>query len=201
MEIQQQAVHAELDAYLPALRAGVETAVTKYNGMYDAGLRKVHSKRSTASVIHDHIVDNMAHFAEGSDGIELRLVSNLWILSFPEGYLIRFKKVGRSRLASGHRTGQVKRFRNHEQLEGLPKTVNLDLSYELDDEGMLRAVYLICPAGVSANMWDSELTDDGARPVVVSLFGTPSEPQGATLLPKKREKKDEIESGDGNSSA
>jgi len=201
MEIQQEVVHADLAPYLSALRLGVEKAVTEYHAGYDAGLRKVHSKRSAASLIHDHIVDNMAKFAEVQIGVELRVASNLWLLSFPEGYLIRFKKVGRKMLASGHRTRQVRKFRNHQQLDGLPPAISLDLSYELNDEGKLAAVYLICPAGTEANMWDSELRSDGARPVVVSLFGTPSEPQGATLLPKKRDKKDETQSGDGNPSS
>jgi len=200
MEIQQEDVHTDLAAYLPSLRAGVADAVGKYNG-YDAGLRRVHSKRSTASLIHDHIVDNMARFAESEPEVELHLVSNLWVLSFPQGYLIRFKKVGRAKLAAGHVTKQVRRFRNHQQLDGLPKAINLDLSYELDGDGMLRAVYLICPASVTANMWDSELVDDGARPIVVSLFGNPVEPQGATLLPKRKGGKNEAESGDGDPGA
>lgn len=202
MEIQQEAVHAELAGYLPDLRAGVAEAVASYNET-EPRLRRIHSRRSTASLIHDHIVANMARFAEDRPGVQLRSNQNLWVLSFPEGYLIRFKKVGRKKLASGHKTRQVRRFRNHQQLEGLPSAVSLDLSYELSDDGMLRAVYLICPAGVSSNMWDSELKDDGARSVVVSLFGTPNdmEPQGATLLPKKRGGKDEAEPGDGNTGA
>ena len=157
-------------------------------------VRKIHSKRSVASLIHDHIVDNMAHLAEDLDRVDLQQVANLWVLTSPQGYLVRFKKVGRTRLAAGHRTKQVRRFRNHEQLEGLPKSINLDLSYELDTEGRLKAVDSICPAGVRANMWYSQPQDDGARPVVVSLFGTPSEPKGATLLPKKRDRKYETES-------
>jgi hypothetical protein len=200
MEIQQEDVHTDLAEYLPSLRAGIADAVGKYNG-YDAGLRRVHSKRSTASLIHDHIVENMARFAESAADVELRNVSNLWVLSFPQGYLIRFKKVGAAKLAAGHPTKQVKKVRNHQQLDGLPKAINLDLSYELDDDGMLRAVYLICPAGVGSNMWDSELVGDGARPIMVSLFGTPVEPQGATLLPKRKVWKNEAKSGDGDPGA
>lgn len=200
MELQQEAVHADLAEYLPSLRAAVADAVSEYNS-YDAGLRRVHSRRSVASLIHDHIVNNIAQFAEGNPEAALHSVSNLWVLSFSKGYLIRFKKVDEARLPFGHRTKQVRDFRSHQQLNGLPRAVNLDLGYDLDSEGMLRSVYLICPASVTTNMWESELRDDGAQSVVVSLFGNPVEPQGATLLPKKRSVKDEAESGDGDSGA
>ena len=202
MEIQQRAVHADLANYLPSLRERVVGAVNIYKAKYDTALKRIHSKRSVASLIHDHIVHNMAEFAETTPGVSLCNSKNLHILTFPEGYIIRFKKVGNSKLPSGWKTGQVKDFRNHRGLDGLPPAVCLDLSYQLDAMGNLHAVYLICPAGVWSNMWDSELREDGARPVVVSLFGEPTEPQGATLLPKK--KKDsgrETQSGDGDTGA
>jgi hypothetical protein len=202
MEIQQDQVHADLEVYLPALREAVATAVGAYSQQYSSGLRRIHSQRSRASLIHDHIVDNVSMFADQSDGVELIESQKLWLLSFANGYLIRFKKVGRSRIAAGHRTGQVKRFRNQKQLDGLPKAINLDLSYELDVVGALLAVYLICPSGSYSNMWDSEIGMEGARPIVVSLFGTPpTDPEGAKLLPKKRDQKDGTQSGDGGSSA
>lgn len=202
MEIQQEQVHNDLAAYLPSLRSAVSAAVGAYSDQYSSGVRRVHSPRTRASAIHDHIVDNMAAFADLHDGVSLEETQNLWLLSLHNGYLLRFKKVGRSRIAAGHRTGQHKRFRNQQQLDGLPKAINLDLSYELDEVGALRAVYLICPSGSYSNMWDSEINTEGARPIVVSLFGTPpTDPEGATLLPKKRDKKDETQSGDGGSSA
>lgn len=202
MEVQQQAVHSDLEMFLPRLRNSIESAVAAYNGDYSAAQHRLHSKRSTASVIHDHIVHNMAALAETADGVELTWSKNLWMLQFRAGYLIRFKKVGSSKIAAGHRTRQVKKYRNQQQLENLPPSVNLDLGYELDKESKLAAVYLICPSGTWSNMWESELLDTGALPVVVSLFGTPpKDPEGAKLLPKKRDKKYETQSGDDDSCA
>jgi len=201
MEVQQEVVHSELGPYLSGLRGSVAAAVEAYEKNYEGAMRRIHSKRSAASIIHDHIVYNMAEFAENREGVELRWLANLWLLSFPEGYLVRFKKVGSAKLPAGYRTKQVRKYRNHQQLDGLPKSVNLDLSYQLDSLGKLQAVFLICPSGTSSNMWHSVVNDDGARPVVVSLFGTPTEPQGATLLPKKRDTKDDSQSSDGDSSA
>lgn len=201
MEISQESVESDLSAYLPALRHQVAKALVDYTGQYDAALRRAHSKRSMASVVHDHIVANMSEFAETTPGVMLRLSKNLWILTFAEGYIVRFKKVGSRKLPSGHKTGQVRDFRNQRGIDGLPPAICLDLSYELNATGSLHAVYLICPSGINSNMWDSEITDDGARPIVVSLFGEPTEPQGATLQPKKRGTERETQSGDGDTGA
>lgn len=198
MEIQQSTVQSDLAAYLPDLRQHVMRAVDDYKERYESSLRVVHSKRSVASLIHDHIISNMAKFAEANPGVEIRSSKNLWILTFPQGYIVRFKKVGSSKLPSGWKTGQVKGFRNQRGIDGLPPAICLDLGYQLNSTGDLHAVYLICPAGVWSNMWDSVLTEDGARPVVVSLFGEPTEPQGATLQPKKKDTGRETQSGDGD---
>lgn len=201
MEISQEVVESDLASYLPDLRCRVARALADYTIEYAPKLRRVHSKRTKASLVHDHIVEKMAEFAESTPGVVLRNCQNLWVLTFPQGYIVRFKKVGPFKLPSGHKTRQVRNFRNHVGLEGLPPAICLDLSYQLDESGDLHGVYLICPSGTSSNMWDSEITDDGARPIVVSLFGEQIEPQGATLQPRKRDKIRESESGDGNSSA
>lgn len=201
MEIQQEAVQSDLANYLPSLRERVVEAVAAYKAEYDAAVKRIHSKRSVASLIHDHIVHNMAHFAETTPGASLRNLRNLYILTFPEGYNIRFKKVGSDKLAAGWKTRQVTNFRTHQDLEGMPPGICLDLSYQLNVTGDLHAVYLICPSGVWSNMWEAELTDEGARPVVVSLFGEPTELEGATLLPKKKDVGNEAQSGDGDTGA
>ena len=201
MEIQQSTVQADLANYLPRLREGIAQAVDEYGSKYDSALKRIHSKRSVASLIHDHIVAKMSEFAEVTSGVSLTSSKKLWILTFPEGYILRFKKVGTDKMPSGHKTQQVKNFRNHRGLDGLPPAVCLELSYQLNATGNLHAVYLICPSGTWSNMWDSEILDDGARPVVVSLFGEPTEHEGATLLPKKREVGNEAQSGDGDTGA
>lgn len=113
MEIQQGVVQSDLADYLPRLRERVVGAVDAYRAEYDAALKRIHSKRSVASLIHDHIVHNMAEFAEATPGVSLHNSKNLYILTFPQGYMVRFKKVGNSKLPSGWKTGQVRDFRNH----------------------------------------------------------------------------------------
>lgn len=201
MEIKQAVVQTDLAGYLPSLRQGIVEAVAEYESSYSSALKRIHSKRSVASLIHDHIVAKMAEFAENTSGVHLTSSKKLWVLSFPEGYIVRFKKVGSNKLPSGHKTQQVKDFRNHRGLDGLPPSICLELSYQLKITRELHAVYLICPSGTWSNMWDSEILDNGARPVVVSLFGEPTDLEGATLQPKKRGVKNEAQSGDGDTGA
>lgn len=206
MEIEQDVVHAELADHLPQLRRMIDRAVAAYKTEYSADVRRIHSRRSRASVIHDHIVHNAAEFAENEAAVELRELSHLWLLVFENGYVLRFKKVDSRKLPAGHKTQQVLKYRSQQQLDGIAPSINLDLSYQLDLEGNIHAVYLICPAGAYSNMWDSVLTADGTKPVVVSLFGDKSnipaaEPQGAKITTKKRGTPNETESGDGNSSS
>jgi hypothetical protein len=202
VEISQSKVHEDLAEYLPSFRTAVAAAVSGYEAGYSPRQRTIHTRRSRASLIHDHIVANIAKAAEGWDDVKLVESKMLWLVSIP-GYLIRIKKVGPSKLPSGHRTRQVRRLRSHKQLDGLPQAISLDLSYELNQQtGELRKVYLICPSGVYGNMWDSELESSGeTTPVVVSLFNAPAstDPSGATLRPKKG-RNDEAEPGDGGPS-
>jgi len=205
MEINQSEVHLTLEGYLPSLREMVGKAVSDYKEMYSPFLRNLHTGRSKASVIHDHFFHHARAYAEKTPGVRFEQVKKLCMLQFSEGFIIRFKKVDRDLLPSGHLTQQVVKFRTHQALDGLPQSVHLDLGYEEDILGNLQSVFLICPSGPRSNMWVSELNDEApATTTVVSLFGasntTIEEPAGATIATKaKQDKSNEAQSGNGDS--
>lgn len=204
MEIQPDAVHKALAPYLPGLRQMVLQAVEDY-AKYSPEQRKIHTTRSQASLIHDHFFNHAKHFAAKTDGVRFEERAYLRMLVFDAGFVIRFKKVGRDLLPAGHLTQQVMKFRTHQQLGEIPPSVNLDLSYEEDVLGNLQSVFLICPAGPKSNMWVSELREEVVETKVVSLFGaahhSQDEPSGAKITTKRREKGNETQSGNGDSSA
>lgn len=204
MEIDQHRVHLALESYLPALREMVGQAVAEYREMYSPYLRNLHTARSKASLIHDHFFYRAMAYAERTPGVRFEQLRKLCMLQFAEGFIIRFKKVDRDLLPSGHLTQQVVKFRTHQALDGLPQAVHLDLGYEEDVLGNLQSVFLICPSGPRSNMWVSELSDEAqATTTVVSLFGATStineEPAGAVIATKaKQDKSNETQSGNGD---
>lgn len=204
MEIQPDVVHEALAPYLPGLRQMVFQAVADY-GKYTPEQRKIHTTRSKASIIHDHFFSHAKLFAAMAEGVRFEERAHLWMLVFDVGFVIRFKKVGRDLLPAGHLTQQVLKFRTHQQLDEIPRSVNLDLSYEEDVLGNLQNVLLICPSGPKSNMWVSELHEEAVETKVVSLFGAAhhnqDEPSGASITTKRREKGNETQSGNGDSSA
>jgi hypothetical protein len=204
MEIQPEDVHNALAPYLPALRRMVLQAANDY-AQYSAEQRKVHTTRSKASLIHDHFFSRAKAFADQESGVRFEERAHLCMLVFDAGFVIRFKKVDRDLLPAGHHTQQVLMFRTHQQLGEIPRSINLDLSYEEDGLGKLRSVFLICPSGPKSNMWVSELHEAAIETKVVSLFGAAQhnndEPSGAKITTKRRGKGDEAKSGNGDSGA
>ncbi|MGY0799057.1 hypothetical protein ACW7G0_08400 [Lysobacter sp. A286] len=207
MEIPQSQVHRALHDHLQPLREMVGQAVSDYQVLYSPYLRSVHTTRTKASAIHDHFFHHARAYAEKTLGVRFEQVQKLCMLQFSEGFIVRFKKMDKDLLPSGHLTKQVVRFRTHQALEGLPDSVHLDLGYEEGVLGDLQSVYLICPSGPRSNMWVSELNDEApAATTVVSLFGasntTIEEPAGATIATKaKQDKRNETQPGNGDSGA
>jgi len=207
MEIHQSEVHRSLGRYLQSLRDMVGRAVADYGALYSPFLRSVHTGRTKASAIHDHFFHHARVYAEKTPGVRFEQRQKLCMLHFVEGFIIRFKKMDKDLLPSGHLTRQVLKFRTHQALEGLPESIHLDLGYEEDMLGNLQSVYLICPSGPRSNMWVSELNDQApATTTVVSLFEASNniieEPAGAVIATKaKQDKRNETQSGNGDSSA
>jgi hypothetical protein len=195
VEIQQDEVQAALAADLTQLRGLVLRAADIYQGDYPAHLRRSH-------LIHDHFVDLAAHYAENRSDVDLVEVNQFWILVYRAGYALSFKKLRRGRRSSGRLTGQRRRFRGQEALDGLPRMVNLELGYRTDIQGQVKDIFVVCPSGDDANMWEFRLDESGAVPNVVSLFGKKQpalQPDaGGTTISSKRSKRNETQSGDGN---
>ncbi len=207
MEIHQSQVHRALESYLQSLRVMVGQAVADYGALYSPLLRSIHTSRTKASAVHDHFFHHARNYAEKTPGVRFEQLRKLCMLHFSEGFIIRFKKMDKDLLPSGHLTDQVVKFRTQQALEGLPESVHLDLGYEEDMLGNLQSVYLICPSGPRSNMWVSELNDEApATTTVVSLFEASNtiieEPAGAIIATKaKQDKRNETQSGNGDSGA
>lgn len=206
MGVTPDEVERDLGSLFPRLYAIAKEAVGTYRSEgYSPRIRKDHSKRSRASLIHDHWVAAASRLQEEFPDLRLELIQHLWVLCVGSRYAIRFKMVDDDKLpAAGHLTGQTIRFRNQLPLDGLeePPGHNLEIGYQLDSLGQLHRVFLISPSGNQSNEWEYELSDNGAAAVVVSLFPRPAaDPGAAQIVPKKPEKFHETEPGDGNSGA
>jgi hypothetical protein len=198
MGISEADVRRDLGEHFHALHELVGKAVDTYNS-YPASLKKAHSKRSRASLIHDHFLEHAAAYAERrQESVRLVETKHLWVFYFQTGYAMRFKKVDDEKMTAGQLTEQVRNFRSQADVVGIPISTHLDLGYQLTELGQLAHVYIVCPSGIQSNAWDVEITATDVKSVVVNLFPPPKatdEPvTGGKVIPKTRDT-DESESG------
>jgi hypothetical protein len=177
-----------LGRHLPAFYRCVDGAWTDYMS-YPIEKRIIHSERSRASLVHDHMVDRASQYAAREEGVEIMERSGLHLFVFGGTIAIRFKKFDEDLRTRNQPTEQVKRFKAQYSLIGVPDAHNLESGYILSPDGQsIKAIHLVCPSGTGI-YWDVLLTESEQTSVVQDLFGksleTEEENSGARV--KRRE--------------
>lgn len=167
--MEQQEAITLLDGHFAAFYGVVEGAWQDYI-TYPIDKRIVHSVRSRASLVHDHMIDRATKYAAIENGVEVVNVSGLYLFVFGGKVAIRLKKFDHELKTRNQRTGQVDKFKAQEQLPGVEAAHNLEAGYILSaDAQSLAAVHLVCPSGTGI-YWDILLTAQLQTSVIEDLF-------------------------------
>jgi hypothetical protein len=167
--IEQHDAISILENHLSALYGVIDGAWSDYQS-YPIDKRIVHTPRSRASLVHDHMIDRAAKYAAKEHGVKIIEVRGLYVFVFGEQIAVRFKKFDEELKTRNQPSGQVQRFKNQMQLPGVLSAHNLESGYILSEDAQsLSAVHLVCPSGTGI-YWDILLTDQAQTGVVQDLF-------------------------------
>ncbi|MGF6641598.1 hypothetical protein [Paraburkholderia sp. MM6662-R1] len=183
-----------LTPYLGMMRTLCMDSWADYGSRYSDTVRAIHNSTTRANIVHDHWVDRAARFAEATEGADLVDVNRLKVLVIgsPVGvFAIRMKKMDGELRTANVSTGQVRDFKNQEQLDGMPGACHLELGYTLNSAATeIDAVYLVCPSGEGI-AWSLRLLAESVETVMADLYEqrladeTADEDEGAILLPRR----------------
>jgi len=138
--------------------------LSAWNSYHQYPSRHIHTPRTRACIIHDHMVDNARSRFENRDGIRTYEIGGLFIVEIEEKILIRFKKLDEDKLSCNIPTQQALEFLGQMELPYMPpKATRLIAGYELNSlQTAINAVSITCPNG-SRNEWYYDLETEMAE--------------------------------------
>lgn len=167
--IEQQDAISILENHLPSFYRCVQGAWQDYIE-YPIDKRIVHSPRTRASTVHDHMVDRATKYAARESGVQIVERSGLYLFVVSGQIAVRFKKFDVDLKTRNQPSSQVLQFKNQMQLPGVQAAHNLESGYILSaDAQTLAAVHLVCPSG-SGVYWDILLTEQTQTGIIQDLF-------------------------------
>ncbi|MBL9004709.1 MAG: hypothetical protein JNJ46_10700 [Myxococcales bacterium] len=145
------------------LRECVNGGWCQYRRDYSAELRKVHSARARASVVHDHIVQTAVRNLEGVPGIRVPLYHSgrPLLIEIDKKLTVRFKKLDNERRPRNIMTRQQRGLLAQATLPHIEGTMHLVVGYELDQlQQNIAHISLLCPHPTRLSpLWDLPLDD------------------------------------------
>ena len=167
--IEREEAIAILGGHLPAFYRVVSGAWDDYMS-YPIDKRIVHSVRSRASLVHDHMIDRASRYATQESGVHILERRKLYLFVFDRRIAIRFKKFDEDLRTSNQPSKQVHQFKHQRQLQGVEAAHNLEAGYIVGADGQsIQAIHLVCPSGNRA-YWDVLLTESTQTTVIEDLF-------------------------------
>ena len=161
---QKELTEKELAPHLAKVQAcvlsGVEDYLTNYSSHHH-----LHSPRSRASLVHDHIVDRIKNAFPSNIVVQRGLT-----LLFINGFAIRFKKFrGKRMRTSNIPTQQTLQFNNQLELEGLGRKVtHLNAGYLANEFWTDFECYITCPDG-AGHHWFIHIPKRTSTTPVISI--------------------------------
>ncbi|MGZ7175982.1 hypothetical protein ACXKTX_20395 [Burkholderia gladioli] len=122
------------------------------------------SPRTKANIVNDMIVERVKTSFDGHIGAEWLDINQMFLLSFFNGIVLRFKKLDSTFAASNNPTKQSNNFARQRSLPGIAKTIHLNAGYRLNELSTeLEGIYLTCPRNRKDIYWWHELGDAAAE--------------------------------------
>jgi hypothetical protein len=146
------------EPYIEIIKRCVRPAWDAYE-TYPAGLRAIHTTRTKANVIRDHMVDLALREFNGLPGVST-VIRRGYILIYLQGKaLLRFKKLGRgkAKLSRNYPTKQARDFASNSALiPDLPSATRFDVGYSLNSlKTWWETISISCP-GLEPYSFDIE---------------------------------------------
>jgi hypothetical protein len=182
------------EPYLEIIKRCVRPALDAYSE-YPAGCRAIHTARTKANIIRDHMVDLALREFSGLPGVSI-IIKRGYVLIYLRGRaLLRFKKLGRgkAKLSQNYPTKQARDFASNSVLiPELPIATKFDVGYSLNKlKTWWETISISCP-GSEPYSFDIEFS--GAQDMFVGEAPTEitPPPTGETAV---RPRTDEKETG------
>jgi hypothetical protein len=197
--ISQTQAEKLLGPQLKRIRDCIVRAFQKWRSDYSKNAL-VHTARSRASVIHDHMVAFAKEYFSGDDSIRIFSKSGLAVVNIKDVVLLRFKKLDAKKRSSSIPTRQNYLFKAQLDLPGIPSELtHLEAGYVLNElQTGLDGVYITCP-NKNRLEWFIDLTPlVGTNVTQITINSTPTAaPQAARRkrIKPKTDSKDKTDEG------
>lgn len=145
-----------------------------YRNAYPPAVRAVHTKRTKASILRDHMVDCAIRGFSGISGASTVAKRGYVLIHVRGKALLRFKKLSRGsvKLARNYPTSQARDFASNLPMliRGLPEETRFDVGYSLNQDGTWwETISISCP-GLEPYSFDIEMLGGSG------YLGTPTAP-------------------------
>lgn len=171
--IERDTAEAALAGHLKPVHEIVTGAWGDYMAKYSLELRAAHTPTTRANIVHDHMVERAARYAQVCIGVRINESQRAiaMVIETDVGvFAIKLKKLDDDLRSQNLRTKQVEDFRMQEPLIGFEETHNLEAGYTVNEMAQaLSGVFIVCPNG-HGNYWEIALSDAGIQPIVEDLF-------------------------------
>lgn len=168
MVITEASARTILDPYKNQLRECVTQAWEDYESQYGL-VRHIHTPRTRANIVHDHMVHHARRLFEGDAAVSMHEIKGLFLVEINGRLLVRFKKLDEDKRHHNYPTPQNLDFWGQLDLPGIPHLTRLVAGYELNNlQTDINAIYVTCPNG-SCNAWHFELENEMAQAEIVEL--------------------------------
>jgi hypothetical protein len=191
MSISKEKVLAILDLYMPRMADCIMAGWNDYATIY-APQHHIHTPRTRASIIRDHIV---AHVRETFDNVRNVVIidkrSGLFCLEVKGLVVVRFKKLNEQMRTSNIPTQQALAFEQQMSLPDIPHdAAHINAGYSPDKLWTnLKGIFIAAPNGKKID-WFVEIGDNGKAMPVVELFVQPTpSPASSSSRVRPRAKK------------
>ncbi len=147
-----------LSRYEVKIHECIQAGWDAYMG-YDPSIRSVHTPRTRANCVRDHIVSEV-RTKFGTNGTRLHeQTDGLFCLSVEDRILIKFKKFDDEKKSSNIPTQQAMDFVTQQyDLPGFRSVTNLIAGYDLNEsQTSIKSISIACPNGDDSNSWCYDL--------------------------------------------
>jgi hypothetical protein len=145
-KVTKEVAEKKLEPHATKIQGCILMGINEYQTEYSK-YHYLHSARSRASLVRDHIVEKIKQAFDGNKGVNIIDKRGLFLLSI-DGFVIRFKKLNKNFKTSNIQTQQTLRFSNQLEIEGLYKPItNLNAGYIANEFWSDFECLITCPNG------------------------------------------------------
>ena len=190
------------DPWFDVIKRCVGPACDLYNKEYSPEVRAIHTTRTKANIIRDHMVDLAFREFSNLAGVKILLKRGYFLILLKGKALLRFKKLGRNRRSSNYPTKQARDFANGRLIPDIPSAARFDVGYVPNALNTTWKTVSIACLGLEPYTIDIQVSGtpplaNMATPEITPRLSreTQVRPRTGTEKPKKKTSSDDDENG------